>query len=50
MKIITKKSFIVFMAISILGVGCQKQEKVIVSEKEIPVEVLEAKASNYFKN
>lgn len=30
-------------------VGCQKQEKTVIAEKEIPVEISEAKVSNYDK-
>ena len=47
MKKTAKKGLIFLMAILILLVGCQKEEKADVSEKEIPVEVLEAKASTY---
>lgn len=49
MKKMTKKTITFFMMVLIPLVGCQKQEKVIVSEKEIPVEISEVKASTYDK-
>lgn len=49
MKKIMKKTFIFFMICSIFLVGCQRQKEVTVSEKEIPVEILEVKASTYDK-
>ena len=47
MKINIKKGFILLTAMLVFLVGCQKQEEIVVSEKEIPVEILETKAAVY---
>ena len=49
MKRNIKKGFILLTAMLVFLTGCQKQEEVVVSEKKIPVEILETKAAVYDK-